>query len=159
MKKFLFIAFAVLSSLTFTSCNTQFGLAYGVKLTGDGDGQFEVVFPQGSYAMDGKAAIALNVGDSLLFNTTDSTNVALKNDVILRGKKKELEAMKRVNDSIATQFEAFSGDGTYDLWLNGYVKELGTGLIFQIDRHFTNRLQAPRKVAAEGVTDPYPYIK
>lgn len=156
MKKFLIFAFALVSSFILTSCNTQFGLVYGVQLTGDGDGQFEVTFPQGSYAMDGKATLALNVGDSVLFNDTTHT-VAYKNDVLARGNKKELAAMKRVNDSIATNFEAFVGDGTYDLWLKGYVKEIGTGLIFEIDRRFTNRDALRKSPALEN--DPYPFIR
>jgi len=154
MRKFLFIALAIISSMVFTSCGTQFGLVYGVQLTGDGDGQFEVTFPQGSYEMNGKAALALNVGDSVLFNDT-TTKVTYKKDVLLRANKKELEAMHRVNDSIATQFNTFDGEGTYDIWLKGFVKEIGTGLIFSVDRHFTNRMKAVRK----NDNDLYPFIQ
>lgn len=154
MKKFLFIAFAIINSMIFTSCGTQFGLVYGVQLTGDGDGQFEVTFPQGSYEMNGKAALALNVGDSVLFNDT-TAKVAYKKDVLLRGNQKEIEAMRRVNDSIANQFNAFDGEGTYDIWLKGFVKEIGTGLVFSVDRHFTNRMKAVRK----NDNDLYPFIQ
>lgn len=154
MRKFLFIALAIISSMIFTSCQTQFGLVYGVQLTGDGDGQFEVTFPQGSYEMNGKAALALNVGDSVLFNDT-TTKVAYKNDVLLRANKKEVEAMRRVNDSIANQFNAFDSKGTYDIWLKGFVKEIGTGLVFSVDRHFTNRAKAMRKAD----NDLYPFIQ
>lgn len=154
MKKFLFIALAIVSSMVFTSCGTQFGLVYGVQLTGDGDGQFEVTFPQGSYEMNGKAALALNVGDSVLFNDT-TAKVAYKKDVLLRGNQKEIEAMRRVNDSIANQFNAFDGEGTYDIWLKGFVKEIGTGLVFSVDRHFTNRMKAVRK----NDNDLYPFIQ
>ena len=103
----------MVTTLVFTACQTQFGLVYGVQLTGDGDGQFEVTFPQGSYAMDGKAALALNVGDSILFNDT-TQQVTYKSQVLARGNKKELAAMKRVNDSIVANFEAFAGEGTYE---------------------------------------------
>ncbi len=154
MRKFLFIVLAIIGSMVFTSCGTQFGLVYGVQLTGDGDGQFEVTFPQGSYEMNGKAALVLNVGDSVLFNDT-TTKVAYKKDVLLHANKKELEAMRRVNDSIATQFNTFDGDGTYDIWLNGFVKEIGTGLVFSVDRHFTNRMKVVRK----NDNDLYPFIR
>ena len=157
MKKFLILVFAMVSALMFTSCKTQFGLVYGVQLTGDGDGQFEVTFPQGSYAMDGKASLALNVGDSILFNDT-TQQVTYKSQVLARGNKKELAAMKRVNDSIANNFEAFIGEGTYDLWLKGFVKEIGTGLVFSVDRHFTNRDAALRKYTASE-NDEYPFIR
>ena len=154
MKKFLFVVFAIIGSMLFTSCGTQFGLVYGVQLTGDGDGQFEVTFPQGSYEMNGKAALALNVGDSVLFNDT-TTKVAYKKDVLLRGNTDEVEAMRRVNDSIANQFNTFVGGGTYDIWLKGFVKEIGTGLIFSVDRRFTNRMKDVRM----NDNDLYPFIQ
>ena len=157
MKKFLILIFAMVTTFLFTACQTQFGLVYGVQLTGDGDGQFEVTFPQGSYAMDGKAALALNVGDSILFNDT-TQQVTYKSQVLARGNKKELAAMKRVNDSIAANFEAFAGEGTYDLWLKGFVKEIGTGLVFSVDRHLTNRDAALRKSPAVE-SDEYPFIR
>lgn len=157
MKKSLILVFAMVSALALTSCQTQFGLVYGVQLTGDGDGQFEVTFPQGSYAMDGTAKLALNVGDSVLFNDT-TQKVTLKSEVLARGNKKELAAMKRANDSIAANFETFSGEGTYDLWLKGFVKEIGTGLVFSIDRHFTNRDATIRKSPAVE-DDEYPFIR
>ena len=155
MKKFLFGLVIAMFSFVMTSCNTQFGIAYGVHLNGDGDGQFEVTFPQGSYAMDGKATFTLNVGDTVLFgNDTVTTKAA----VLQRNNKKELAAMQRVNDSIANEFNAFAGEGTYDLYLKGFVKEMGTGLVFEIDRHFTNRENTLRKAPAV-TNDPYPYIK
>lgn len=153
MKK-LICVMTILCSLILTSCNTQFGLAYGVSLTGDGDGQFEVTFPQGSYAMDGKATLTLNIGDTILFN---HDTITTKEEVLLHGDKKQLTAMKAVNDSIANQFNAFVGDGTYDLWIKGYVKEIGTGLVFSVDRHLTNRENVLRMPSLEA--DPYPFIR
>jgi len=154
MKKFLFALIAVMFSIMTTSCGTQFGLVYGVQLTGDGDGQFEVTFPQGSYAMDGKATLALNVGDTVLFN---GEKVTTKNEVIEHANKKQLQAMKQVNDSVAAYFNAVSGDGTYDLWLKGYVKEIGTGLVFSVDKHITNREVLLKRTVK---TDEFcPYIK
>lgn len=159
MRKILFFMFACLA---LCSCNTQFGLAYQVKLTGDGDGQFSVTFPQGSYTMDGTATLALSVGDTLPFN---NPQVTTKAEVIERGNARQLKALQAANDSIAAQFSATEGTGTYDLWLRGFVKEIGTGIIFEVDRHFTNRhpndsthphAAALRKAPA---SDPYPYIK
>lgn len=152
MKKFLISLMAVCFCLTFASCGVQFGLAYGVQLSGDGDGCFEVTFPQGSYAMDGKAALVLNIGDTVLLG---KDTVTTKSAILLRGNKKEMEAMQRVNDSIATRFNASAGEGTYGLWIKGFVKEIGTGLIFEVDRHITNRDLMLR--TASG--DFCPYIK
>lgn len=157
MKKILFF---MLACLALCSCNTQFGLAYQVKLTGDGDGQFSVTFPQGSYTMDGTATLALSVGDTLPFN---NHQVTTKAEVIERGNARQLKALQAANDSIAAQFSATEGTGTYDLWLRGFVKEIGTGLIFEVDRHFTNRPQNDNTHAAAlrkaPANDPYPYIK
>ena len=155
MRKILFAMLIACTALC--SCGTQFGLAYGVKLTGDGDGKFEVTFPQGSYAMDGKAAIDLNVGDTIPFFNQPVTTKA---EVIEKGNAKQLAALKAVNDSVAQQFSATEGSGTYDLWLHGFVKETGTGLIFEIDRHFTNRpLNAARLKAPADLSDPFPYVR
>lgn len=149
MKKIIFI---LMACMALVSCNTQFGLAYQVKLTGDGDGQFEVTFPQGSYAMDGTATLALNIGDTLPFNTPTT-----KAEVIANGNPRQLKALKAANDSIAQQFNATAGSGTYDIWLKGFIKEIGTGLVFEVDRHFTNRENnAPLRAPAN---DPYPYIR
>lgn len=157
MKKFIFVLIAFLSSLALTSCGTQFGLAYSVAITGDGDGSFEVTFPQGSYAMDGTASLDLQLGDTIMFN--DSTNAVTKSEVLQRGKAKELAAMKAVNDSIAEKFEAIAAEGTYDIWIKGFVKELGTGLMFSVDRRLTNRENAALRKAKDVENDPYPYIK
>lgn len=149
MKKILFI---LMACMALVSCNTQFGLAYQVQLTGDGDGQFEVTFPQGSYAMDGTATLALNIGDTLPFNTPTT-----KAEVIANGNPCQLKALKAANDSIAQQFNATAGSGTYDIWLKGFIKEIGTGLVFEVDRHFTNRPAPALRKAPDA--DPYPFIK
>lgn len=154
MKKVILILTAILNSLAFTSCGTQFGLAYSVAITGDGDGKFDVTFPQGSYAMDGTASLDLQLGDTVLFN-----NAVTKAEVLEKGRAKELKAMKAVNDSIAEKFEAVAAEGTYDIWIKGYVKELGTGLVFSVDRRLTNRENATLRKAKEVTNDPYPFIK
>lgn len=153
MKKILF---AIIACLALTACNTQFGLAYGVRLTGDGDGQFEVTFPQGSYAMDGTAALALTVGDTIPFFGQQPTTKA---EVIAHGNKRQLHALQAANDSIEAQFNATEGSGTYDIWLKGFVKETGTGLIFEVDRHFTNRPDTLKALSIPSTPDPYPYIR
>ena len=146
--------FAIIACLALTACNTQFGIVYGVSLKGDGDGQFEVSFPQGTYAMDGTAALALIVGDTIPFNNPDVTTKA---QVIESGSPKQLKALQAANDFIADQFSSTAGSGTYDLWIKGFVKEMGTGLVFEVDRHLTNRTPQVRKAAKPE--DLYPYIK
>ena len=86
MKKILF---ALMACLALCACNTQFGLAYSVQLTGDGDGNFEVTFPQGTFAMDGTATIDLFVGDTIPFGT----QLTSKAEVIEKGDPKQLAAL------------------------------------------------------------------
>ena len=154
MKKFLFMLLC--AALTLTSCkSTQFGLEYNVAITGDGDGEFEVVFPEGSYSMDGTATLALKLGDTIPFN---SQQVSWQQEVLERGNAKEIAAMKAVNDSLASRFSANAASGTYDILVQGYVKEIGTGLTFSVNRRFTNREQ-PNKVKEATVVDEFPFIE
>lgn len=155
MKKFL-LPLLMLFAIAMTSCKSvQFGLAYDVSISGDGDGQFEVSFPQGSYAMDGTATLALIVGDTLKFGAQE---VSYKADILKSGDAKKIAAMKAVNDSIAYQFNATAGSGTYDIWIRGMVKELATGLSFSVNRHLTNRDNRLYKApAVDG--DAYPFIE
>jgi len=134
------------------SCGQQFGLAYGVSLSGVGDGKFDVAWPQGSFAMDGTAAIDFVIGDTIPFGGS----VTSKAEVLEKGDKKEVEALQKVSEAVAKQFGVTDGEGTYDFWLHGFVKETGTGLIFEIDRHITN---IPSKQLRVAANDPYPYIK
>ena len=146
------ILFTLCMCFALCSCHSQFGIAYGVKLHGDGDGQVQVTFPEGSYAMDGKAAIALQIGDSLPLG-----KVTTKAYVLQHGSARELAALQAVSDSVTYQFDATAADGTYDLYLYGFVKETLTGLIFEIDRHWTNRDKTKKLKTTSS--DPYPYIK
>ena len=146
------ILFTLCMCFALCSCHSQFGIAYGVKLQGDSNGQVQVTFPEGTFAMDGNATIALQVGDSLPLG-----NVTTKAYILEHGTAKEIAALQAVSDSVTYQFNANAASGTYNLWLYGYVKETLTGLIFEIDRHWTNRDKA-KKLKAHS-SDPYPYIK
>lgn len=148
MKNFIF-GLTFIFTIILTACNTQFGMIYDVTLTGNGDGNFEVTFPQGSYSMNGAADFALVVGDTIPFN-----NVVTKETILANNNKKQINALKKVNNYVADEFEAFSGEGTYDLWIKGYVKEMGTGLVFEVDRHITNK-----EVTKSASNDPYPFVK
>ncbi len=149
MKKILF---TLCMCFVLCSCNSQFSIAYGVQLQGNSDGKIQVSFPKGSYSMDGEATIALHVGDSLPLG-----NVTTKAYILEYGSTQEIAALQTVSDSVTNQFNANATSGTYDLWLYGYVKETLTGLVFEIDRHWTNQNKA-KKIKANN-HDPYPYIK
>lgn len=151
--KNLILSAVIFAVFALTACQTQFGLVYDVNITGDGDGQFEVTFPQGSYSMDGKADLALILGDSIAFNET----ATLKQEVLDRNKKKELKALNAVNEAMAEQFDAHSESGTYDILIQGTVKEIGTGLSFSVYKRLTNRDTV--NVTEVLATDEYPFVK
>lgn len=151
--KNLILSAVIFAVFALTACQPQFGLVYDVDITGDGDGQFEVTFPQGSYSMDGKADLALILGDSIGFNEP----VVLKQEVLTANKKKELKALAAVNNAMNEEFEAHSESGTYDILIQGTVKELGTGLSFSVYKRLTNRDTA--NVTEVLATDEYPFVK
>lgn len=159
MKKFIFSA-VIFAVFALTACQTQFGLVYDVNITGDGDGDFKVEFPQGSYAMNGKADLELVLGDSIPFN-----QITPKSEVLTKNNKKEVAVLSAVNDSIAEKFNVIEGSGTYDILIQGTVKEIGTGLAFSVNKRITNRpvnYQNNIQKYVENTTkssDPYMYVK
>lgn len=155
MRKFLFVLVAIFSMVALQSCKTaQFGVDYAATVTGDGDGQFDVLFPQGRIAMDGTAAIDFRVSND---STVLNQKVYTKQQVLESGDKDQLKALKECNDYIANNFEAYAAHGTYDITIHAYVRERVTGIGFEANKHLTNRLQnrAPRATDS----DPYPFIE
>lgn len=160
MKKFVFSA-VIIAVFALTACQTtKFGLVYNVSITGDGDGKFKVEFPQGSYAMNGKADLELKLGDSIPFN-----QVTPKSEVLAKNNKKEVAVLSAVNDSIAEKFNVIEGSGTYDILIQGTVKEIGTGLAFSVNKRITNRpvnYQNNIQKYVEDTTkssEPYMYVR
>jgi len=149
---------AVTIMLGFTSCKTtEFGLVYNVEVTGDGAGDFRVDFPEGHYAMNGTAALELQVGDTVPFN-----QVTTKAEVLESNKTKEVETMRQVNAAVGEDFTATAASGTYDVNIDGTVTEVATGLTFSIHKHLTNRnvAGAPARAAAQdAVVDEFEFIR
>lgn len=158
MKKFfaiMMIAFTMM--VGFSSCdkktdNVNFGVDYTLTVAGDGDGQVEVTFPQGRLGMNGDADV-----DFCLSNDTvsmDTLMMVSKANILSEGDSVKVDAMRKVNDYLASQFNATAASGTYDLSVRGYARERVTGLCFEIDRHFTNRDSVNLTVG-----DEFMYIK
>jgi len=143
MKKIFFtLLLAVAMAFSFTSCKTQenvsFGVVYNVQLTGDGDGQVAVTFPNGSFDMNGDADLAFKYSNdttSLLKASKALTAEQIEED----GTKDEKQALTNVNGWLDQNFGATAASGTYDVRVQGYVKETLTGVIIAVDRRFTNR--------------------
>jgi hypothetical protein len=116
MKKILF---ACLAAMLMCSCGQQFGLAYGVSLSGVGDGKFDVTFPQGSFAMDGTAAIDFVIGDTIPFGTvTTKADVELINRVQAEGKLPKMNIVFNGVDLKKKKYGFYYGYGRY----GGYSK-------------------------------------
>lgn len=155
-KFFIFLMFAI-SLATLQSCKTaQFGVDYAATVQGDGDGNFDVIFPQGRVAMDGTATIDFRVSND---STVLKNKVYTKQEVLESGDAKKIEALKACNDYLAEQFEASAASGTYDITIHAYVRERVTGIGFEANKHLTNR-ETPNRAPsrAEQDSDPYPYI-
>lgn len=143
MKKLQTLLFGLLLLVTassLTSCTTtqNFGVVYELNVTGDGDGQFDVTFPNGKFGMDGKA----NLGFIL---TNDSSKLLMANkaltteQIIKSNDPKQLTALANVNAWTEANFKATSASGSYAIRICGYVKETLTGFIIAIDKILTNR--------------------
>lgn len=159
MKKFYFLAAILALAVSFTSCKTaQFGVAYAVTVVGDGDGQVDVSFPQGRFAMDGTAGIDLRVSNDTNVLTAPVTCKAF---VLNENDPQHLKALRLCNDFMEQEFvvnETEAG-GTYDILIKGFVRETLTGIGFEVEKHLTNRANAPSRVTrVEQVMDAYPYI-
>lgn len=166
MKKLLFFFMLMLSMVMVTSCaGAKFGVQYAVVVAGDGDGNVDVTFPQGRFAMDGDAAVDLRVSND---STVINQPVLTKEYVLTKGTAKEKKALELCNEFMSDNFNTAETEagGTYDLLIKGYVRETLTGVGFEVEKHLTNReqklLKAPARNANDTtgqVVDKYQYIK
>ena len=82
-----------------------------------------------------------------------------------KNNRKEVAVLSAVNDSIAEKFNVIEGSGTYDILIQGTVKEIGTGLSFNVNKRITNRpvkYQNNIQKYVEDTTkssDPYKYVR
>jgi hypothetical protein len=141
-----------------TSCKGQaaFGVDYAAVVNGDGDGNFDVTFPQGRVAMDGTAVIDFRASnDSSIING----KVYTKQEVLQSGDAEKIKALEACNAYMADKFEASAASGTYDIWIKAFVRERVTGIGFEAEKHLTNRVKSNAPSRAKEDNDPYPYIK
>ena len=151
MKKFLCLMVAVLlvagltTGCTGCSSDVHFGIEYSLQSNGTANGDVAVTFDGGSFSIDGKADYNFAWQNTILLT---KGNGALMLDQALASKDlSTAETAKKVDDWLNKSIEVTSAGGTYDLYIKGYVKETATGLIFEIDRHFTNIPEEPAEEA------------
>jgi len=146
MKKFLLFAVIALIAVTaFTSCDKDkkdngFGIVYSTNIDGEGEGQFQVTFPQGSVAMNGNATLNFLISNDKSILTAATVT---KDQILTSGDTEKIKVLNQCADFIATQYAIqdvdTEGSGTYDFWIKGYIMEKMTGLKFEINRHITNK--------------------
>lgn len=122
-----------------TSCkDKEFGIEYALNTHGDSDGVVDVTFAGGSFDINGAAAFKLN-WSNVQEKMFQSKDVVLLDQALSSQDVKVLETAKKVDAWLDDNVSVSSASGTYDLYLQGYIKETFTGLKFEVNRHFTNR--------------------
>lgn len=167
MKRFnIFVMlFAVLSMTSLVSCDgpkTTPGIDYDMSVSAITDGSVELTFEHG-YLLAG--------GDAHMFAKATSDefvpyNLVTKSDILVKGDKAELEALRLANEWAQNIVLKDSAGGHYDITINAYLHERLTGLTLQCERHWDNNTtntpswkKTVRHVRAEADdNDPYPYI-
>lgn len=136
MKK-LIIFIGVLTLLAMNSCKSDYvqSIDYQLAITGQSDGTVEVNFPHGDFTTNGAADILLNLHakDSLL-----TANVLTLDRALAMNDAKVQKAAQRVEKELSNVYVK-KADGNYFIHIKGYAKEPITGLVFAIDRTFTNK--------------------
>ena len=139
MKKFFMIFAMALSLIALSSCKEKYSLVYNVTVDGDADEAVDVQFPNGNFAVDGKAAFVFNWGspvDTLLLGAEAPAEELTLGAAL----ESENEDVRNAAEVAENDFKATAANGTYYVHFNGYVLEPITRVKIQIDTVFTNRL-------------------
>jgi len=148
MKKLLLCVGVVCLTLLctlFSSCNKCSGNAnnyvdkiqYSLTIDGQTDGLVDVTYKTIEFQANGTADLKFKT------HSSDSLLQALKSDMnldkaLISNNKLYQEAASRVATDL-DEFRVTSGaDGHYYIHITGFAKEPITGLVFAIDRTFTN---------------------
>jgi hypothetical protein len=146
MKKILYVIgalFVMLMGVTFTSCEQCSGptangvtIQYQLNADAQADGQFDVTFPRGKFTSNGEAKITFEIS-SMEPNTQLMTSQRELVKALESNDEQEKDAAMEVSSEL-DKINISSLDGHYLVHIKGYAKEPTTGLIFVIDRTYTN---------------------
>ena len=128
-----------LNVIALSSCKEKYSLVYNVAVDGDADEAVNVQIPNGTFAIDGKAAFVFNWGtpvDSLLLGAAAPAEELTLGAAL----ESENEDVREAAETVKDDFKATAASGTYYVHFLGYVLEPVTGIKIQIDTVFTNRL-------------------
>lgn len=151
MKKFFAIMLMAFALVGFQACKENNGVSvvYNIAVVGDADGDVTVTFPNGSLELNGQAAVDFAYTN----DTTKVVNVFALGDepmfdyVLGEALESNDAEVKDAAEKVeATLVSVNAASGTYYLHVSGFAKETLTGLIFAIDREFTNRANEPVEV-------------
>lgn len=111
---------------------------YEFNITGHATGNVDVVFPGGSFVMDGNTELAFSYASAVIpFAEYQFTSVPVSELRTTEGKEWS-ELADAVLKDYSNAFAANSASGTYYLHIIGSIREQVTGLEFEIDRVLTN---------------------
>lgn len=167
MKRFylLFMLFAALGMASLVSCDgpkTPPGIDYSLSAESITDGEVAVTFENGYFFAGGEA----HVFTKLASDYVPTDKYVTKAEIVARGDKNELEALRLANAWMANMTVLDTLDGHYDITIHAYLHERMTGLTLKADRHWDNNAAPPNSPARakrlydykEADNDPYPYI-
>lgn len=134
----------MLLCMSFTGCNkcssgdTSYvdKIQYSLTAEGQTDGCIDIMFPNGEFQADGLAALLFKISSNdslqLAFAGTDLTDALVSSNTVQRN-----AAIKVEND--LNKIQIASAEGEYYIRLKGFAKEPITGIVFAIDKTYTNK--------------------
>lgn len=144
MKKFILISVAalvMLATMSCTSCGNSdapWGVEYSLQSDGQTDDNVAAQFFNANLFLNGGADYVFEWTNVIAPAVLQTTQAVVLNDALTCSDIKTAQAAEYVNDWLDEWFKVVSFDGTYDIYIKGYVKETKTQITFSIDRHFTN---------------------
>lgn len=140
----------VIGMITMQSCkNTQFGIDYSLKATGDANGNVEFVFPKGDVVLDGTAKVAAGLHSEQTFAVAENAETYVLGEAVAAEDVKLAETANAVerwfeeNFYVKASLDTTQAKGDYYVLIDGYARERVTGLTFTIHKEFTNRTTPP----------------
>lgn len=144
MKKFIIILVAALTmfaTLSSCSCNNRdipWGVEYSLQSEGQTDANVAVQFFNANLSLNGGADYVFDWTNVTTPAALQTTKAVVLNEALTCSDIQIAQAAEYVNGWLDEWFKVVSFDGTYDIYIKGYVKETKTQITFNIDRHFTN---------------------
>lgn len=141
MKKLYLIIVTLLFVVgtTMNSCKSDYAQAidYHLVVEGESDGKVDVKFPHGDFVSYGATNILLNVYSNDTVQVWRTSNAQVLDNALRAHDAKVQKAAQSVERAL-TQIHVKEAEGKYYIHIQGYAKEPVTGLVFKIDRTFTN---------------------